>query len=69
MKNIFTLILLTFVSTSIAAQTTEPLKVTVVSTSAEEHHRIPSIVKLANGNLMAFYYLGANNSGEMAIVL
>lgn len=58
MRNTFILILLTLLSiiaNNLAAQTTEPTKVTVVNTSTSEHHRIPSIVKLANGNLMAFY--------------
>lgn len=58
MRNTFTLILLTLlaiIANNLAAQTTEPTKVTVVNTSTSEHHRIPSIVKLANGNLMAFY--------------
>lgn len=57
MKNIFTLTLITLlslVSTSIAAQTTEPLKVTVFENGNPFHTRIPSIIKLANGNLMAF---------------
>lgn len=58
MRNTFILILLTLLSiiaNNLAAQTTKPTKVTVVNTSTSEHHRIPSIVKLANGNLMAFY--------------
>ena len=58
MRNTFTIILLTLLITianNLTAQTTEPIKVTVVNTSTSAHHRIPSIVKLANGNLMAFY--------------
>lgn len=57
MKNILTLTLITIfslVSTGFAAQTTEPTKVTVFENGNPFHTRIPSIVKLANGNLMAF---------------
>ncbi len=58
MKNILTLTLLTLfslASTGIAAQTTEPNHITVFERSKDNtDYRIPSIVKLSNGNLMAF---------------
>lgn len=58
MRNTFILILLTLLSiiaNNLAAQTTEPTKVTVFERSKDNtDYRIPSIVKLANGNLMAF---------------
>lgn len=68
MKNILTLTLITIfslVSTGFAAQTTEPTKVTVFENGNPFHTRIPSIVKLANGNLMAFCDDRKNNDADI----
>ena len=68
MRNTFTIILLTLLITianNLTAQTTEPIKVTVFENGNPFHTRIPSIVKLANGNLMAFCDNRKNNDADI----